>query len=182
MTRRRRFIALLAASPALVFQFADAADDDAPPTRLVLRVAVEKIESTSFHPAPEHECPAGVQCVQMVFWSKYRARVIEVVAGDWPRAEIEFLRLEHAPYVEDILRDCYVVLRPSGAKLRERLPLDWVATRPRVGAPGRRRAGPGASRGPLTPPAAAPKEKPSRGGLLTSGQRDGSRRRCAVTG
>ena len=97
------------------------------PARMVLRVEVERVESTPYYPKPDHECTAELRCIQMYFWAKYRARVIEVVAGPWSRSDVEFLHLEHAQYVEELLRDCYVVLRPSGAKLRESLPLDWVA-------------------------------------------------------
>ena len=128
MRRRRLCVALLAAAPAMVIRSA-MADCDAPQAaRLILRVEVEKVESTDFHPKPDHECPTGQKCIVWVLWTKYRARVLDVVSGTWAQPEVAFLHLEHSQYVPDVLRDCYVVLRPSGTQLRESLPLDWVAT------------------------------------------------------
>ncbi len=123
MRRRRLCIALLAASPAVAFPSAvvgdDAATQDGAPTHaggVILRV---EVENTPFYPKSDHECPADLRCIQTVFWARYRARVIEVVAGTWSGPDVEFLHLEHSQYAEELLRDCRVVLRPRGAKLRE---------------------------------------------------------------
>ncbi len=118
---------------ALAVRSAAAADPDAAPAaaRLVLRVEVEKVDGTSFYPKPDHECPPNLQCIQMYFWAKYRARVIEVIAGSWPRQDVEFLHLEHAQYVDDFLRDCCVVLSCSVRSCLLRCQVLTLVPRPR---------------------------------------------------
>ena len=72
----------------------------------VLRVRVLKEEYTGYEPA----CPNEVQCITMQVWSRYHAKVLEVVRGPWDDKYIDFARLEHASYVDSIKEDCFVIL------------------------------------------------------------------------
>ncbi len=96
-----------------------------PPGAVVLRVEVLDNVATGLVPA--HACPEGMQCIQMNPWAKYRARVKEVISGDWHEAEVTFARLEHAPFIPEATRDCYVILRPASPQIHSRIGVPFVA-------------------------------------------------------
>ncbi|MEH6417074.1 hypothetical protein V7787_24580 [Pseudomonas sp. CGJS7] len=96
-----------------------------PPGSIVLRVQVLETEFTDLYPG----CAEPNECVPFHFWYKYRARVKEVVSGEWTKPEVEFARLQHAEFVDRIKRDCYVVLRPAGPNLGSLLHVPFEADR-----------------------------------------------------
>lgn len=94
-----------------------------PPGSVVLRVEVLEVEFTDLYP----ECDEVKDCIPFDFWYKYRARVREVISGDWRQAEIDFTHLQHAEYIKKLTRDCYVVLEPAGDELRSKVGVSFVA-------------------------------------------------------
>lgn len=94
--------------------------------RLVLRVQVLDTKSTGYE--PDTPCPEGLLCIQMYGWIKYRARVIEVVSGQWSETEVTFLKLQHATYVDEFTRDCYVLLDDANNDLRTKTGVTLVAS------------------------------------------------------
>ncbi len=95
----------------------DAEDFPPPPGEFVLRVTVKDVAYTDWYPA----CAEADDCVPVKFWYKYRARVKQVISGSWSSSEIEFIHLQHGEYLKDILRDCYVVLRPASPDLQSKI-------------------------------------------------------------
>lgn len=96
-----------------------------PPGYVVLRVRVLEVQSTDWHPA----CADPENCMPMSFWHRYRAQVRSVVSGSWSSPEVEFVHLQHAQYIQRVTRDCYVVLRPAGPRLKSQLEVEFVADR-----------------------------------------------------
>ena len=89
----------------------------------MLRVEVLEVEFTDLHPG----CGEVKDCIPFDFWYRYRARVKEVISGDWRKSEIEFTHLQHAEYISKLTRDCYVVLEPAGDELRSKVGVPFVA-------------------------------------------------------
>lgn len=96
-----------------------------PAGAIVLRVEVVAVELTNWVPAAS--CPEGKQCIEFFSWFKYRARVKEVVSGEWTQAELEFANIQHGQMREDATRDCYVVLRPASPAIRSKIGVPFVA-------------------------------------------------------
>jgi len=92
---------------------------------VVLRIEVLENVFTDFRPASD--CPEGQQCIEFYGWARYRARVREVISGDWVPAEVTFARLEHASYIDKATRDCYVILRPASPDIRSKLGVPFIA-------------------------------------------------------
>lgn len=78
---------------------------------------------------PDTDCPADMQCIQIRGWVKYRARVREVISGQWSQSEVTFALLQHASYVADVIRDCYVILLPASPEVTDKLGVPLVATK-----------------------------------------------------
>ena len=91
---------------------------------VILRVEVLGVKGTDWYPECEEE-----DCIPFQFWFKYRARVKEVIDGAWSGSEVEFTHLQHGEYVRDVTKDCYVVLRPAGTDLREKIRVPYIADR-----------------------------------------------------
>jgi hypothetical protein len=91
---------------------------------VVLRVEVLKVEFTDWYPS----CPEE-ECIPWSYWHKYQARVKEVISGEWRETEVHFMHLQHALYVDEVTRDCYVVLHPAGPDLREKVGVPYIANR-----------------------------------------------------
>src|SRR5436189_4052826 len=91
---------------------------------VILRVEVLSVEGTDWHP----EC-VEEGCIPFHFWFKYRARVKDVIDGSWRETEVEFTHLQHGQYIRAVTKDCYVVLRPAGTDLREKIRVPYVADR-----------------------------------------------------
>lgn len=98
--------------------------ETAPEWPVILRVKVREVEATDWHPVCAEE-----DCIPARYWFKYRARVKDVVEGSWGEKEVEFTHLQHALYVSEVTRDCYVVLRPAGKDLSEKLGVLYSADR-----------------------------------------------------
>jgi hypothetical protein len=96
-----------------------------PAGAVVLRVEVVENIFTGFSPAID--CPEGMRCLQFYGWAKYRARVKEVVFGDWNQSEVTFARLEHGSYVDEVTRDCYVILHSASADIQSKIGVPFVA-------------------------------------------------------
>jgi hypothetical protein len=99
--------------------------DALPPDAVVLRVEVLENIYTGF--SPPSDCPEGKQCVEFYWWSKYRARVIEVISGDWDQEVVTFARLEHASFIDKVTRDCYVILRTASPDFQSKLHVPFIA-------------------------------------------------------
>lgn len=95
--------------------------------KLVLRIQVLDTKYTGVE--PDTPCPEDMQCIQMYGWIKYRARVREVISGDWREAEVTFLVLQHATYVDQFTRDCYVLLDDANDNLRTKTGIALVGTK-----------------------------------------------------
>jgi len=91
---------------------------------VILRVEVLSVEGTDWYP----DC-AEVGCIPFQFWFRYRARVKDVIEGSWNESEVEFTHLQHGQYISKVTRDCYVVLRPAGIDLSEKIRVPYVADR-----------------------------------------------------
>jgi hypothetical protein len=102
-----------------------AVPNDLPAGALVLRVEV--IESTFTGFSPVSDCPEGKQCLEFYGWKRYRARVNEVISGDWIEGEVTFARLEHASYIDKVTRDCYVILHPASPDIQSKIGVPFVA-------------------------------------------------------
>ncbi len=97
-----------------------------PPTgSIVLRVEVLEVEFTDLFPG----CGDIPDCVPFHFWYKYRARVKDVVVGKWAEPEVEFTHLQHAEYIRQVTRDCYVVLHPAAPEIQSKVGVPLVADR-----------------------------------------------------
>ncbi|KQZ34147.1 hypothetical protein ASD58_29105 [Duganella sp. Root1480D1] len=102
-----------------------AAPNNLPTDAVVLRVEVLENVFTDFRPKPD--CPEGQQCIEFYGWAKYRARVREVISGDWDPVEVTFARLEHGSYVDKVTRDCYVILHPASPDFQSKLGVPFIA-------------------------------------------------------
>ena len=98
--------------------------DAVPEWPVVLRVEVLSVEGTDWYP----EC-AEKDCIPFHFWFKYRARVKDVIEGSWNESEVQFTHLQHGQYISKVTRDCYIVLRPAGTDLSEKIRVPYVADR-----------------------------------------------------
>jgi hypothetical protein len=97
---------------------------DVPSGSIVLRVQVLSVEFTGWYAA----CP-DEDCIPFHFWTKYRARVKDVISGEWSKSEVLFTHLQHAQYIDEVTKDCYVVILPADADLMEKVGVSYVADR-----------------------------------------------------
>jgi hypothetical protein len=91
---------------------------------IALRVEVLEVEFTDLSPG----CGSD-ECIPFDFWYKYRAKVKEVISGDWNQPEVAFTNLQHAEFIDKVTRDCYVVLRPAGKELQFKIGVPFAAER-----------------------------------------------------
>jgi hypothetical protein len=96
-----------------------------PQGSVVLRVEVRGVEFTDLYPG----CGDEKDCIPFVFWHKYRARLKEVLSGDWQQTEVEFTHLQHAAYIDKVTQDLYVVLEPASEEMRSKIGVPFVADR-----------------------------------------------------
>jgi len=96
---------------------------EAPLGSIVLRIEVLEVEFTDFYPG----CGDDHNCVPFDFWYRYRARVREVISGEWKNREVQFTNLQHSEYIKRITRDCYVVLEPAPRELQSAVGVPFVA-------------------------------------------------------
>lgn len=101
----------------------DAAQYSPPPGAIVLRVEVTEVKFTDLYPT----CADGDECVPFYFWYKYRARVKDVISGEWQASEVEFAHLQHAEFTRNVTRDCYVVLEPANQNLQTNIGVPLLA-------------------------------------------------------
>jgi hypothetical protein len=85
-----------------------------PAGSVVLRIEVISAEFTDMYSG----CDERFNCIPTHYWYKYRARVKEVIAGEWAQHDVEFIHLQHAAYIDEVTRDCYVVLRPTSVEIQ----------------------------------------------------------------
>jgi hypothetical protein len=117
------FIAAGCSSPATV---RDTAAYSPPTGSIVLRVEVTSVEFTDWSP----NCfGKSANCVPVHFWYKYRARVKRVVLGSWTESQVAFTHLQHAEYIPEVTRDCYIVLTPSSPDISSKIGVSFVADR-----------------------------------------------------
>src|SRR5262245_53400484 len=93
------------------------------PGAIVLRVKVVDVQFTDLFPG----CDDNEDCIPMSFWYKYRASVKQVISGAWSQPSVEFTHLQHALYINDVTKDCYVVLVPAGEEIRSRVGVPFIA-------------------------------------------------------
>jgi hypothetical protein len=62
-------------------------------------------------------------------WYVYRAKVREVISGDWTSPEVRFVSLQHAKFIKEVTQDCYVELRPATTALQARTGAPLVASK-----------------------------------------------------
>ncbi len=96
-----------------------------PAGAIVLRIEVIERSYTGLSPADD--CPKEEPCIQFQGWSKYRARVREVISGNWNKKDVTFARLEHGAYMDKVTRDCYVILDPANADIRSKIGVQFVS-------------------------------------------------------
>jgi hypothetical protein len=95
-----------------------------PPGATVLRVEVLEISYPDWPiKAP---CRDGMQCIEFTLLFKYRARVKEVVVGEWAQSEVQFARMQHSSMRKDATDDCYVVLVPASPVMESKLGIPFV--------------------------------------------------------
>jgi len=94
---------------------------------VVLRVEV--LETTYTDLRPVSDCPEGKQCIEMSGWARYRARVKEVISGDFDKTEVVFGRIQHASFSDKVTRDCYVVLHAASPNIESKIGVPFVLTK-----------------------------------------------------
>ena len=105
-------------------QQAEVAPPYSPPAgSIVLRVKVLNVEFTDW----TLPCEDAEGCIPSHFWYRYRARVKEVISGNWTEREVEFTHLQHAEYISRVTKDCYVALLPASSDLSAKLGVPFVA-------------------------------------------------------
>lgn len=90
---------------------------------IVLRVTVTKIEYTGWFQG----CGEVEDCLPFHSWFEYKADVKEVVHGHWDSPDVEFAYLQHARYIDEVTKDCYVILRPANADFRSDVGVVYIA-------------------------------------------------------
>ena len=89
---------------------------------VLLKVRVNEVAYTDYYPA--YDCPAGSECIVFNTWFRYRARVLEVVRGDYSQRTVTFARLQHAHYTRRP-RNWYVLLVPCGQSVRDAVGVEY---------------------------------------------------------
>lgn len=97
-----------------------------PEDAIVLRVQVVDVEFTDLFPGCG-EVKEGMDCIPFYFWYRYKAKVKETLIGDWAKPAVEFTYLQHAQFIDDVTRDCYVVLRPAKGDVLAKVGVPFVA-------------------------------------------------------
>jgi hypothetical protein len=95
---------------------------------IVLRVQVVAVEGTEFF-AGCGDIKPGMECIPVSFWYRYKARVRQSVVGDWTQPTVEFTHLQHAQFIDDVTRDCYVILVPAKGEVLANVGAPYVAYR-----------------------------------------------------
>lgn len=90
-----------------------------------MRVEVVEVEFTDLYLG----CGDEKDCIPFDFWYKYRARVKEVLSGDWQQSEVKFTHLQHAEYIDKVTRDLYIVLEPASEEMQAKIGVPFVADR-----------------------------------------------------
>ena len=86
---------------------------------VTLRVRVESVISTYLYPADP--CIDAGECIPMHFWYRYRATVLERIAGSWSVKHVQFANLQHAHYDRKLTRDWMVRLMSCPSAVAEAL-------------------------------------------------------------
>lgn len=97
-----------------------------PEDAIVLRVQVVDVEFTDLS-AGCGKVKGGMDCIPFYFWYRYKAKVKEALIGDWAKPTVEFTYLQHAQFIDDVTRDCFVVLRPAKGNLLTKVGVPFVA-------------------------------------------------------
>ena len=97
-----------------------------PEGAIVLRVQVVSVEYTDLFPGCG-ETPVGSDCIPFYVWYRYKARVKQAVIGEWSQPTVEFTHLQHALFIDEVTRDCYVVLRPAQGDVLTKVGVPFVA-------------------------------------------------------
>jgi hypothetical protein len=113
------------ASPPTTKHVSPMSEYELPVGAIVLRVEVLDVEFTDLFPG----CGTVPDCMPFHFWFRYRARVKEVVVGEWASPEVKFTYLQHAEYIRSVTKDCYVVLYPASPEIRSEVGVGLVADR-----------------------------------------------------
>jgi hypothetical protein len=95
-----------------------------PPGATVLRVEVLEVSYPDW--SVKAPCREGMQCIDFTTLFKYRARLKEVIVGEWTQSEVEFARMQHSSFRKDATDDCYVVLVPAGQEMKSKLGIPFV--------------------------------------------------------
>jgi len=74
--------------------------------KTVLRVIVKSVEVTDHY--PENACTED--CIVWNFWFRYKAKVKNVIRGEYTDRYITFVNLQHAAYRKGIVSDWFVSL------------------------------------------------------------------------
>ena len=98
----------------------------APSGSIVLRVRATKVEATDYFPGV---CEPDELCIPQRFWHRYRADVMEVLSGAWGQDNVLFANVQHAYFVDAVVRDCYVVLVPASDEVRDKVGVTFVVDR-----------------------------------------------------
>ena len=90
----------------------------------MLRVEVLEISYPDW-PA-KAPCREGMQCIELTSLFKYRARVREVIVGEWTQSNVQFARMQHTSFIKDATDDCYIVLAPASKEIESNLGIPFI--------------------------------------------------------
>jgi hypothetical protein len=91
---------------------------------LMLRVEVEKQEYTGYHPACNVKSEDSI-CIPFHFWHLHKAKVLDVIIGDYKHEYITYAMLHHAEYTKEYVSDVYVVIKKfKNKEIAEQLGVD----------------------------------------------------------
>ena len=76
------------------------------PGQILAIVKVKDVEYTGEYP---YECDPDT-CIPFYFWFAYKAKVLEIVAGNYDKPEINFLNLQHTYFIDEVTQKWYVLL------------------------------------------------------------------------
>jgi hypothetical protein len=118
----RRYLKFAVAALALS-NVVEAAETAAIGPDVTLRVRVESVTSTDLYPADP--CIDAGECIPFHFWYRYRATVLERIAGTLSVRHVKFANLQHAHYVRTLTRDWMVRLTPCPPAVSEALKVTY---------------------------------------------------------
>ena len=96
---------------------------------LMLRVEIEEQEYTGYHPVCTAKSEDSI-CIPFHFWHIHKAKVRDVITGDYKHEYITYAMLHHAEYAKEYVSDVYVVIKEfKNKEIVEQLGVDIFVER-----------------------------------------------------